>query len=234
MGSGRSCRGSEGSALSYRASYGEGKGCSFAEGIVDNHHMIVNEQQIKDHWRLSKKSWPGRWKHEGYNCQRKGPGKTEMRSAYCSSLIRLAQKDDRVVVLDADLMKSMGMVPFMEAFPDRAFDVGIQEANMMGVAAGLSAAGMIPYAHSFAPFATRRCFDQVFLSCGYARLNVRIAGSDPGVTAAYNGGTHMPFEDMGILRNVPDITILEPVDSVMLSNLVEQTLEPYGSLHPAS
>lgn len=154
--------------------------------------------------------------------------KTEMRSAYCSSLIRLAQKDDRVVVLDADLMKSMGMVPFMEAFPDRAFDVGIQEANMMGVAAGLSAAGMIPYAHSFAPFATRRCFDQVFLSCGYARLNVRIAGSDPGVTAAYNGGTHMPFEDMGILRNVPDITILEPVDSVMLSNLVEQTLEPYG------
>ncbi len=120
------------------------------------------------------------------------------------------------------------MIPFKEAFPDRAFDVGVQEANMIGVAAGLSATGKIPFAHSFASFATRRCFDQIFLSCGYAKLNVRITGSDPGVTAAFNGGTHMPFEDMGILRNIPDITILEPVDTVMLKNLLEQLVEPYG------
>ncbi|HCS74014.1 MAG TPA: transketolase [Clostridiales bacterium] len=152
----------------------------------------------------------------------------EMRNAYCSTLMELAKQDDRIVVLDADLMKSMGMIPFKEAFPERAFDVGVQEANMIGVAAGFSATGFIPFAHSFAPFATRRCFDQVFLSCGYARLNVRITGSDPGVTAAFNGGTHMPFEDMGIMRNVPDITILEPVDSVMLKNLLEQTIDPYG------
>lgn len=152
----------------------------------------------------------------------------EMRDAYCSTLIELAKKDDRVVVLDADLMKSMGMMPFKEVFPERAFDVGIQEANMIGVAAGLSATGKIPFAHSFGPFATRRCFDQIFLSCGYAKLNVRITGSDPGITAAFNGGTHMPFEDMGILRNIPNITILEPVDSTMLKNLLEQTIEPYG------
>ncbi|MGI6777789.1 MAG: transketolase family protein [Acetivibrionales bacterium] len=151
-----------------------------------------------------------------------------MRDAYCSTLIELAKKDGRIVVLDADLMKSMGMIPFQKAFPEKTFDVGVQEANMIGVAAGLSATGKIPFAHSFAPFATRRCFDQIFLSCGYARLNVRITGSDPGVTAAFNGGTHMPFEDMGILRNVPGITIMEPADSVMLKSILEQTVDRYG------
>jgi Transketolase, C-terminal subunit len=151
-----------------------------------------------------------------------------MRDSYCSTLISLASMDERIVVLDADLMRSMGMVPFMEAFPGRTFDVGIQEANMIGVAAGLSATGLIPFAHSFAPFASRRCFDQVFLSCGYAKLNVRIIGSDPGITAAFNGGTHMPFEDMGLMRNVPGITILEPVDAAMLKDLVEQIVGMYG------
>lgn len=151
-----------------------------------------------------------------------------MRDAYCRTLIELAEKDKRIVILDADLMKSMGMIPFAKAFPDRAFDVGVQEANMIGVAAGLSATGKIPFAHSFATFASRRCFDQVFLSCGYAKLNVRIIGSDPGITAAYNGGTHMPFEDLGLMRNVPDITILEPVDASMLQDLVKQTANLYG------
>ena len=151
-----------------------------------------------------------------------------MRDAYCKTLMGLAEKDERIVALDADLMKSMGMVPFMKAYPDRTFDVGVQEANMVGVAAGLSATGKIPFAHSFAPFASRRCFDQVFLSCGYAKLNVRIIGSDPGITAAFNGGTHMPFEDLGLMRTVPNITILEPVDAAMLKNLVEQTANMYG------
>lgn len=151
-----------------------------------------------------------------------------MRDVYCNTLMELAEKDNRIVILDADLMKSMGMVPFAKAFPERAFDVGIQEANMVGVAAGLSATGKIPFAHSFAPFASRRCFDQVFLSCGYAKLNVRIVGSDPGITAAFNGGTHMPFEDMGLMRNIPDITILEPVDASMLKDIVEQTVDRYG------
>lgn len=160
--------------------------------------------------------------------EKRSNDETAMRDVYCKTLIGLAEKDPKVVVLDADLAKSMGMVPFQKAFPDRFFDVGIQEANMIGVAAGLSATGKIPFAHSFAPFASRRCYDQVFLSCGYAKLNVRIVGSDPGITAAYNGGTHMPFEDMGIMRNIPDITILEPVDAAMLKDLVEQTADRYG------
>jgi transketolase len=152
----------------------------------------------------------------------------EMRTVYCETLMELADKNKEVVVLDADLMSSMGMVSFLKAYPERTFNVGIQEANMVGVAAGLSATGKIPFAHTFGPFATRRCYDQVFLSCGYAKLNVRIVGSDPGVTAAFNGGTHMPFEDMGIMRNIPNITILEPVDSIMLKSLIEQTANLYG------
>jgi transketolase len=152
----------------------------------------------------------------------------EMRNVYCESLIELASENKDIVVLDADLMSSMGMTKFAKEYPDRTFNVGIQEANMIGVAAGLSATGKIPFAHTFGPFATRRCFDQMFLSVGYAKLNVRIVGSDPGVTAAYNGGTHMPFEDMGIVRNIPGATILEPVDSTMLKELVKQTSKMYG------
>ena len=151
-----------------------------------------------------------------------------MRDVYCATLMDLAEKDSRVVALDADLMKSMGMMPFMERFPDRTFNCGVQEANMIGVAAGLSATDKIPFAHTFGPFASRRCYDQVFISAAYAKLNVRIVGSDPGITAAFNGGTHMPFEDMGILRNIPGITLLEPTDSMMLENLMRQVAEMYG------
>lgn len=154
--------------------------------------------------------------------------KMAMRDMYCNTLMELAAKNENIVALDADLMSSMGMAPFGKAYPERTFDVGIQEANMIGTAAGMSAVGLIPFAHSFAPFATRRCFDQIFLSCAYARLNVKITGSDPGVTAAFNGGTHMPFEDMGILRNVPNITIIEPVDTVMLKDIIEQISDKYG------
>jgi len=154
--------------------------------------------------------------------------KLAMRDAYCATLLQLASENDRVVVLDADLMSSMGMVPFLAKYPEKTFNVGIQEANMIGVAAGLSATGLIPFAHTFGPFASRRCYDQIFLSVGYSKLNVRIVGSDPGITAAFNGGTHMPFEDLGILRNIPNITILEPVDTVMLKDLLVQTAGKYG------
>jgi transketolase len=154
-----------------------------------------------------------------------------MRDAYASTLMEMAEKEERVVVLDADLMSSMGMMPFGEAFPERTFNVGVQEANMVGVAAGLSATGKIPFAHSFGPFATRKAYDAAFISGAYARLNVRIVGSDPGITAAYNGGTHMPFEDMGIMRNIPTMTVLEPVDSVMLKDLLYQMVELEGMFY---
>ena len=159
---------------------------------------------------------------------------TAMRDAYCQTLIELARQDPRIIAVDADVMNSMGTVPFQKAFPERSFNCGIQEANMIGVAAGLSATGKIPFAHTFGVFATRRVFDQVFVSCSYAKLNVKIIGGDPGVTAAFNGGTHMPFEDMGIMRNIPEMTIIEPTDAVMMSDITRKIASMYGVFYVRS
>jgi transketolase len=145
----------------------------------------------------------------------------EMRAIYCETLMRLASGDKRIMVLEADLMKASGTMPFKNAYPDRGIDVGVAEANMVGIASGLSAAGKIPFAATFGCFASRRVFDQFFISANYARLNVKLTGTDPGVTAAYNGGTHMPFEDIGMMRLIPGISIFEPSDPVSLEKLLE-------------
>lgn len=152
----------------------------------------------------------------------------EMRKAYVETLIDLATKDERVVVLDADLMKAHGTGAFKDRFPDRYFDVGIAEANMIGIAAGLSAEGFIPFVASFGTFATRRCLDQAVLSNAYAGLNVKIMGSDPGVTAELNGGTHMPTEDIALMRAIPSYTVVEPVDSPSIRSLIPQIKDEKG------
>jgi len=151
-----------------------------------------------------------------------------MREIYCDTLMNLAEGNKNIVVLDADLVSSSGMKPFFKAFPDRAIQCGVAEANMIGIAAGLSSMGKIPFAHSFGCFASRRVCDQIMISASYAKQNVRIVGSDPGVTAAYNGGTHMPFEDMGVLRSIPEIHLIEPTDPVMLADIVKQLADLYG------
>jgi len=156
------------------------------------------------------------------------PEKTEMRQVFTNTLIQLAEKDPRIIVFDADLMSAAGTKPFSARFPERTFNCGVQEANMIGVAAGMSACGKVPFTHTFGTFATRRACDQVFLSGAYARLNVKMIGSDPGVTAALNGGTHMPFEDMGIMRGIPTMTIVEPTDNTMLAALIPQIVDSYG------
>ncbi len=140
----------------------------------------------------------------------------EMRKVYCDTMIALAEQDERIVNIQADLAGAHGMKPFAERFPHRSFNVGIAESNMAGIAAGMAACGKIPFIHSFATFATRRCFDQIAISICYAGLNVKIIGSDPGAGAELNGGTHMAIEDMGIMRTLPEMTIFEPVDSVQL------------------
>ena len=152
----------------------------------------------------------------------------EMRAALCETLMQLAETREDIVYLDADLFGSSGMKKFAKAYPDRAFDVGIAEANMIGVAAGMSATGKTPFVHSFGPFATRRCFDQLFLSVAYGRNTVNVIGSDPGITALYNGGTHMPFEDVGIMRNIPTAIIVEPTDTTMLRSVVRDLSEKRG------
>jgi transketolase len=151
-----------------------------------------------------------------------------MRDVYVATMMEMAAKNDKIVVMDCDLMNSVGMVKFAKEFPERAVNCGIMEANMIGVAAGMSAVGMIPYVHTFGCFATRRCLDQIFVSAAFARANVRIIGSDPGVTAAFNGATHMPFEDIGSLRDIPGVTIIEPTDSTMLDDMVRQLEKKFG------
>lgn len=152
----------------------------------------------------------------------------EMRAVYTETLIGLAEKDRNIVLLEADLMRASGTKPFQERFPERTFNVGVAEANMVSIAAGLSATGKIPFANSFACFAARRTFDQFFISANYARLNVKLVGTDPGITAAYNGGTHMCFEDVGLMRTVPRLVVFEPCDPVSLSRLVAQSAYHQG------
>ena len=152
----------------------------------------------------------------------------EMRAVYAATLEKLIQKDSKVVALDADLMRAIGTFGLLEKYPDNLFDCGIAEANMVGVAAGLSTEGFIPFVHSFGCFVARRALDQIFMSCAYAKQNVKIIGSDPGVVAALNGGTHTPNEDIAALRAIPEMTIIDMCDSVMAAELLPQIAETYG------
>ena len=152
----------------------------------------------------------------------------EMRTAYCDALMEMAAQNKAIVSINCDLCSSMGLKPFAKAFPERAINVGIQEANGCSMAGGMSAAGMVPFFHTFSIFATRRVYDQIFMCCAYPKLNVKIVGGDAGISATSNGGTHMPFEDIGIMRVMPDVTIMEPSDTVMMKSLVRQMAETYG------
>lgn len=145
-----------------------------------------------------------------------------MRDVLMAAINDLAAEYPEVVMLEADLMAASGSGSFKKLYPDRFFNCGIAEANMVGVAGGLSAMGLVPYAHSFACFSSRRAYDQFFLSVGYAQQRVQLIGTDPGITAQVNGGTHMPFEDIALMRQVPGIIIIEPSDGQSMYELVQQ------------
>lgn len=147
------------------------------------------------------------------------------KEALMAGIVELAEKDERVVFLDADLSSCIGSGDFACEYPERFFNCGIAEANMMSVAGGLSSTGLIPFAHTFGCFASRRAYDQVFLSIGYTKQVVHIIGSDPGIVAQYNGGTHMPFEDIALFRQVPNFIVYEPSDSYSTYSLVKQAFE---------
>lgn len=134
----------------------------------------------------------------------------------------LINKDERIVALEADLMSSISMDSVQKNNPEKVINCGIMEANMIGVAAGMSITGKYPFVHTFSPFASRRCYDQLFMSCAYQKNNVKIIASDPGITASFNGGTHMSFEDMGIMRGLANTTVLEVTDATMFENILEQ------------
>lgn len=155
----------------------------------------------------------------------------EIRQALAQSLTERAKTDGRIVVLDADLMSCHATKCFKETHPDRFFNVGIAEQNMIGIAAGMASMGKIPFTYSFAPFATRRCYDQIFISVAYADLHVKMIGSEPGVAAEVNGGTHMPFEDMALMRAIPKMICFEPTDATMMEKALPEIIETPSAVY---
>ncbi len=152
----------------------------------------------------------------------------EMRKIYADTLQNIMQNNPLVIQLEADLMRCLTMDKVQKQLPNQVINCGIMEANVVGMAAGLSIAGHIPFVHSFTAFAIRRCFDQLFMSLDYQRSNVKVIASDSGVTAVHNGGTHMSFEDMGIVRGLANATVLEVTDGTMMENMVKQLAELNG------
>lgn len=140
----------------------------------------------------------------------------------------LVKENPDIVYLDADLMSCIGTLKGTRDVADRAINCGIAEANMIGVACGLASAGFKPIVHTFGPFASRRCFDQVFLSAGYAKNDITIIGTDPGVMAAMNGGTHMPFEDMALYNTIPGATVIDVTDPTLLESAIRQCIDRPG------
>ena len=155
----------------------------------------------------------------------------EMRNVLCSRLSEAMTQDDRIVIINADLAKAAGLSSLVNKFPDRCYNVGIAEQNMACVAAGLSSYGFNPFIFTFAPFASRRICDQVAVSICYAKQSVKIFGLDPGIVAEYNGGTHMSFEDVGIFRSIPSMSIFEPCDEIQLVKSFPYIVNFKGALY---
>lgn len=154
----------------------------------------------------------------------------EMRQVFGKALDELMEKDERIIVIDADLGKANGTFALREKYPERAFDVGVSEQNMASIAAGMASYGFIPFICTFTPFATRRMCDQVAISIRYAGRNVKIVGTDPGISAEMNGGTHMSMEDIGVIRSIPGMVIFEPVDAVQLVKALPKIIEYDGAV----
>lgn len=155
----------------------------------------------------------------------------EMRKVFVAELIKYMAANEKIIVLDADLGKASGTIAIKDVYPDRHVEVGIAEANMTSIAAGLSSYGYLPFISSFTPFITRRTTDQVAVSCAYAKQNVRIIGTDPSIAAEYNGGTHMSMEDVAIMRSIPEIMVFEPVDKTMLIKAMPAILDYKGVMY---
>jgi transketolase len=139
-------------------------------------------------------------------------GKQDTRSGFGAGLLEAGQKNEQVVALCADLTGSLKMNAFQEAFPERFFQVGIAEANMMGIAAGLTIGGKIPFTGTFANFSTGRVYDQLRQSIAYSGKNVKICASHAGLTLGEDGATHQILEDLGMIKMLPHFTVINPCD----------------------
>ena len=153
------------------------------------------------------------------------------RAAYGEALVTLGQEFENIVVLDADLSKSTNTAGFAKAFPHRFFNLGIAEANLMGTAAGMAAAGLIPFASTFAVFATGRAYDQIRNTIAYAHLNVKIAATHAGLTVGEDGGSHQALEDIGLMRALPGMTVIVPADAPETHQAMRLAVEHDGPVY---
>ncbi len=154
-----------------------------------------------------------------------------LRSAYGASLVRLGKQDGRVVALEADLGKSTQSAMFQAEFPDRYFQMGIAEQNMASTAAGFALAGMIPFIHSFAVFASGRDYDQLRNSICIPNLPVRICGSSAGLSDFGDGKTHQGVEDAALMRALPNMTVLCPADAIEVEKMMDCVLDWPGPVY---
>ena len=150
------------------------------------------------------------------------------REGYGAALVELGREHDNIVVLDADLAAATKTGVFKKAFPERHFNCGIAEQNMMGVAAGLATMGLVPFASSFAMFAVGRAFEQVRNSIGYPRLNVKIGASHGGISVGEDGASHQCCEDFALMRSIPGMVVLCPADDVEARAVVRAAYQYEG------
>ena len=153
------------------------------------------------------------------------------RDAYGEALAELGAVNENIVVLEADLSKSTKTSDFKKVYPERHFNMGIAEQNMLGVAAGFAAAGKIPFASSFAVFATGRAYDQIRNSIAYPNLNVKIAATHAGLTVGEDGGSHQMLEDIALMRALPNMTVIVPADGIETKQAIKAAAEYEGPVY---
>ena len=157
--------------------------------------------------------------------------KIATRESYGNALVELGAEHDNLIVLDADLAAATKTGVFKKAYPDRHFDCGIAECNMMGIAAGLSTTGIVPFASTFAMFAAGRAFEQVRNSIGYPHLNVKIGATHAGISVGEDGATHQCNEDIALMRTIPGMVILNPADDIEAKACVKAAYEYNGPVY---
>lgn len=157
--------------------------------------------------------------------------KIATRESYGNALVELGKNHKDLVVLDADLAGATKTGTFQKSFPERFYDCGIAEANMMGIAAGLSTTGLVPFASTFAMFAAGRAFEQIRNSIGYPHLNVKIGATHAGISVGEDGATHQCNEDIALMRTIPGMTIINPSDDVEAKAAVKAAYELNGPVY---
>ncbi len=157
--------------------------------------------------------------------------KIATRDAYGKALVKLGEVNDDVVVLDADLSKSTKTNDFYKAYPNRFFNMGIAEQNLVGAACGFATAGKIPFVSTFAMFATGRAFEVIRNSACYPKLNVKVCATHAGITVGEDGGSHQSIEDISLMRSIPNMTVLVPADGIEAEKMIFAAAEFNGPMY---